>query len=275
MSETVIALNGLSRRFPGMDRPAVAPLTCTIRAGYVTGLVGPDGAGKTTLMRMLAGLLKPDEGRASVIGFDPLKDDSALHAVLGYMPQKFGLYEDLTVMENLTLYADLRSVTGEARKKIFDRLLEFTSLGPFTERLAGKLSGGMKQKLGLACTLVGDPKVLLLDEPGVGVDPISRRELWQMVHELAGDGMLILWSTSYLDEAEQCRDVLLMNEGKLLYQGEPTALTQTMAGRSFLVSSQQENNRRLLQRALKLPQVSDGVIQGKSVRLILKKDARN
>ena len=125
MSETVIALNGLSRRFPGMDRPAVAPLTCTIRAGYVTGLVGPDGAGKTTLMRMLAGLLKPDEGRASVIGFDPLKDDSALHAVLGYMPQKFGLYEDLTVMENLTLYADLRSVTGEARKKIFDRLLEF------------------------------------------------------------------------------------------------------------------------------------------------------
>ncbi|PLP28839.1 multidrug ABC transporter ATP-binding protein, partial [Klebsiella pneumoniae] len=274
MSETVIALNGLSRRFPGMDRPAVAPLTCTIRAGYVTGLVGPDGAGKTTLMRMLAGLLKPDEGRASVIGFDPLKDDSALHAVLGYMPQKFGLYEDLTVMENLTLYADLRSVTGEARKKIFDRLLEFTSLGPFTERLAGKLSGGMKHKLGLACTLVGDPKVLLLDEPGVGVDPISRRELWQMVHELAGDGMLILWSTSYLDEAEQCRDVLLMNEGKLLYQGEPTALTQTMAGRSFLVSSPQENNRRLLQRALKLPQISDGVIQGKSVRLILKKDAR-
>ncbi|WP_316502271.1 ATP-binding cassette domain-containing protein [Klebsiella aerogenes] len=274
MSKDVITFNGLSRRFPGMDRPAVAPLNCTIHSGYVTGLVGPDGAGKTTLMRMLAGLLKPDEGSASVIGFDPLKDDGALHAALGYMPQKFGLYEDLTVMENLNLYADLRSVTGEARKKIFERLLEFTSLGPFTGRLAGKLSGGMKQKLGLACTLMGDPKVLLLDEPGVGVDPISRRELWQMVHELAGDGMLILWSTSYLDEAEQCRDVLLMNEGKLLYQGEPKALTQTMAGRSFLVSSPQENNRRLLQRALKLPQISDGVIQGKSVRLILKKAAR-
>ncbi|MGQ4684372.1 ATP-binding cassette domain-containing protein [Klebsiella aerogenes] len=274
MSKDAITLTGLTRAFPGMDRPAVAPLNCTIHSGYVTGLVGPDGAGKTTLMRMLAGLLKPDEGSASVIGFDPLKDDSALHASLGYMPQKFGLYEDLTVMENLNLYADLRSVTGEARKKIFERLLEFTSLGPFTGRLAGKLSGGMKQKLGLACTLVGDPKVLLLDEPGVGVDPISRRELWQMVHELAGDGMLILWSTSYLDEAEQCRDVLLMNEGKLLYQGEPKALTQTMAGRSFLVSSQQENNRRLLQRALKLPQISDGVIQGKSVRLILKKAAR-
>lgn len=187
------------------------------------------------------------------------------------MPQKFGLYEDLTVMENLNLYADLRSVTGEARKQTFARLLEFTSLGPFTGRLAGKLSGGMKQKLGLACTLVGEPKVLLLDEPGVGVDPISRRELWQMVHELAGEGMLILWSTSYLDEAEQCRDVLLMNEGELLYQGEPKALTQTMVGRSFLMTSPHEGNRKLLQRALKLPQVSDGMIQGKSVRLILKK----
>lgn len=222
-------------------------------------------------MRMLAGLLKADGGSASVLGFDPIQNDSELHAVLGYMPQKFGLYEDLTVMENLNLYADLRSVTGEIREKTFARLLEFTALGPFTGRLAGKLSGGMKQKLGLACTLVGEPKVLLLDEPGVGVDPISRRELWQMVHELAGDGMLILWSTSYLDEAEQCRDVLLMNEGELLYQGEPKALTQTMAGRSFLMSSPQENNRKLLQRALRLPQVSDGMIQGRSVRLILKK----
>ncbi|KNC92916.1 ATP-binding cassette domain-containing protein [Trabulsiella odontotermitis] len=273
MTEAVITLNGLVKRFAGMDKPAVARLDCTLHAGYVTGLVGPDGAGKTTLMRMLAGLLKPDDGSASVIGYDPVKDDRALHAVLGYMPQKFGLYEDLTVMENLNLYADLRSVVGETREKTFARLLEFTSLGPFTERLAGKLSGGMKQKLGLACTLVGEPKVLLLDEPGVGVDPISRRELWQMVHELAGDGMLILWSTSYLDEAEQCRDVLLMNEGEMLWQGEPTALTQTMAGRSFLMHSPQLNNRQLLQRALTLPQVSDGVIQGKSVRLILKKEA--
>ncbi|HAV7855184.1 TPA: ABC transporter ATP-binding protein [Salmonella enterica] len=273
MSEAVITLHGLTKRFAGMDKPAVAPLDCTIHSGYVTGLVGPDGAGKTTLMRMLAGLLKADGGNASVLGFDPIQNDSELHAVLGYMPQKFGLYEDLTVMENLNLYADLRSVTGEIREKTFARLLEFTALGPFTGRLAGKLSGGMKQKLGLACTLVGEPKVLLLDEPGVGVDPISRRELWQMVHELAGDGMLILWSTSYLDEAEQCRDVLLMNEGDLLYQGEPKALTQTMAGRSFLMSSSQENNRKLLQRALRLPQVSDGMIQGRSVRLILKKEA--
>lgn len=272
-SASTIRLLGLMKSFPGLHKPAVASLDCEIHAGEVTGLVGPDGAGKTTLMRMLAGLLKPSEGRAEVIGLDPLRDDSALHAVLGYMPQKFGLYEDLTVMENLTLYADLRSVTGAEREATFRRLLEFTSLGPFTTRLAGKLSGGMKQKLGLACTLVGQPKVLLLDEPGVGVDPISRRELWQMVHELAGEGMLILWSTSYLDEAEQCRDVLLMNEGKLLYHGAPKALTQQMAGRSLLVSHGEENNRRLLQRALKLPQVSDGVIQGRSVRLILAKNA--
>ncbi|KTI34572.1 ATP-binding cassette domain-containing protein [Enterobacter roggenkampii] len=273
MNDAVIQLNSLVKRFKGMDKPAVAPLNCTIRKGYVTGLVGPDGAGKTTLMRMLAGLLKPDEGSARVLGLDPIKDDGPLHAMLGYMPQKFGLYEDLTVMENLNLYADLRSVTGETREKTFARLLEFTSLGPFTDRLAGKLSGGMKQKLGLACTLVGEPKVLLMDEPGVGVDPISRRELWQMVHELAGDGMLILWSTSYLDEAEQCRDVLLMNEGELLYQGEPTTLTQSMAGRSFLLHSPQASNRSLLQRVLRLPQVSDGMIQGRSVRVILKKEA--
>lgn len=273
MSDTAIRLNGLVKRFAGMEKPAVAPLTCTIQSGYVTGLVGPDGAGKTTLMRMLAGLLKPDAGSARVLGLDPIHDDRALHASLGYMPQKFGLYEDLTVMENLTLYADLRSVVGETRQKTFARLLEFTALGPFTNRLAGKLSGGMKQKLGLACTLVGEPKVLLLDEPGVGVDPISRRELWQMVHELAGEGMLILWSTSYLDEAEQCRDVLLLNEGELLYQGQPTTLTQSMAGRSFLLHSPHEPNRRLLRRVLRLPQVSDGMIQGRSVRLILKKEA--
>jgi ABC-2 type transport system ATP-binding protein len=269
----IIRLQGLMKRFPGQEKPAVASLDCEIHQGSVTGLVGPDGAGKTTLMRMLAGLLKPTEGSAQVIGLDPINDDRALHAVMGYMPQKFGLYEDLTVIENLNLYADLRSVVGAEREETFKRLLEFTALGPFTTRLAGKLSGGMKQKLGLACTLVGQPKVLLLDEPGVGVDPISRRELWQMVHELAGDGMLILWSTSYLDEAEQCRDVLLMNEGELLYHGAPKELTQQMAGRSLLLSHGEENNRKLLQRALKLPQVSDGVIQGRSVRLILAKES--
>ncbi|ELZ8933563.1 ATP-binding cassette domain-containing protein [Cronobacter dublinensis] len=268
-----IVLDGLVKRFAGLAKPAVAPLSVTVRAGSVTGLVGPDGAGKTTLMRILAGLMRPDEGRVRVLGLDPITQENALHAVLGYMPQKFGLYEDLTVQENLNLYADLRSVTGPARQETFARLLEFTALGPFTGRLAGKLSGGMKQKLGLACTLVGQPKVLLLDEPGVGVDPISRRELWQMVHALAGDGMLILWSTSYLDEAEQCRDVLLMNEGELLYQGAPQALTEKMAGRSLLLRRSGGDNRALLREVMQLPGVGDAIIQGAAVRVIVKEGA--
>ncbi|EOC0209659.1 ATP-binding cassette domain-containing protein [Cronobacter dublinensis] len=268
-----IVLDGLVKRFAGLAKPAVAPLSVTVQAGSVTGLVGPDGAGKTTLMRILAGLMRPDEGRVRVLGLDPITQGNALHAVLGYMPQKFGLYEDLTVQENLNLYADLRSVTGPARQETFTRLLEFTALGPFTGRLAGKLSGGMKQKLGLACTLVGQPKVLLLDEPGVGVDPISRRELWQMVHALAGDGMLILWSTSYLDEAEQCREVLLLNEGELLYQGAPQALTEKMAGRSLLLRRSGGDNRALLREVMQLPGVGDATIQGAAVRVIVKEGA--
>ncbi|EHM48053.1 ATP-binding cassette domain-containing protein [Hafnia alvei] len=268
-----IVLDGVEKRFAGMAQPAVASLTTRIASGAVMGLVGPDGAGKTTLIRMLAGLLKPSTGKIEVVGLDPIAQDSELHAILGYMPQKFGLYEDLTVIENLTLYADLRGVIGEEQQKTFEKLLKFTDLTRFTERLAGKLSGGMKQKLGLACTLVGEPKVLLLDEPGVGVDPISRRELWRMVHELADEGMLILWSTSYLDEAEQCREVLLMNEGKLLYSGAPQELTQRMAGRTILLRAKGISHRKLLQRAICLPSVSDGVIQGKYLRLILKENA--
>ena len=273
MPDNLIRLDALEKTFPSLANPAVASLTIDIRSGAVTGLVGPDGAGKTTLLRMLAGLLTPSAGTLQVMGLDPVTDDRRLHAILGYMPQKFGLYEDLTVLENLTLYADLRGVTGEERRQTFGRLLEFTDLTRFTGRLAGKLSGGMKQKLGLACTLLGQPKVLLLDEPGVGVDPISRRELWHMVHTLADDGMLILWSTSYLDEAEQCRDILLMNEGRLLYHGAPADLTRRMAGRTLLADTVSGTHRQLLQRALRLPQVSDGVIQGQSVRLILKDHA--
>ncbi|WP_410013885.1 ATP-binding cassette domain-containing protein [Sodalis sp. C49] len=273
MPANQIVLDALEKRFASLAKPAVASLTITLQSGGVTGLVGPDGAGKTTLLRMLAGLLTPSQGTLRVAGLDPVGDDAGLHAILGYMPQKFGLYEDLTVMENLTLYASLRGITGEQRRHTFERLLAFTALAPFTTRLAGKLSGGMKQKLGLACTLIGQPKVLLLDEPGVGVDPISRRELWRMVHELADDGMLILWSTSYLDEAEQCREVLLMNQGELIYSGAPKALTATMAGRTWLAHDAAGTNRQLLRRALRLEQIGDGVIQGKAVRLILKKDA--
>ncbi|MCL2894981.1 ATP-binding cassette domain-containing protein [Brenneria tiliae] len=272
-SAALIDIQALEKRFPGQDKPALASLSEQIRGGAVTGLVGPDGAGKTTLLRMLAGLLTPSGGAVQVAGLDPIKQDRQLHAILGYMPQKFGLYEDLTVMENLNLYADLRGITGTLRRETFARLLSFTDLTRFTGRLAGKLSGGMKQKLGLACTLLGQPKVLLLDEPGVGVDPISRRELWRMVHELADNGMLIVWSTSYLDEAEQCRDVLLLNEGEQLYRGEPRQLTEKMAGRCVLLAAHSGSHRKLLQRALRQPQVSDGVIQGQYVRLILKPDA--
>lgn len=268
-----IHLDGVEKTFLGLDSPAVERLTTEIRGGSVTGLVGPDGAGKTTLMRMLAGLLKPDSGSISLMGLDPIKDSVQVHANLSYMPQKFGLYEDLTVQENLNLYADLRGVIGKERQQTNQQLLTFTNLTHFTDRLAGKLSGGMKQKLGLACTLIGKPKVLLLDEPGVGVDPIARRELWQMVHTLADEGMLILWSTSYLDEAEQCKEVLLLNQGKLLYSGEPQSLTQKMLGRSFLLDVPAANKRALLQDALVLPETTDGVIQGRYLRLILKPNA--
>ncbi|MFN6882893.1 ABC transporter ATP-binding protein, partial [Proteus mirabilis] len=266
-----INLSGVEKRFIGLEKPAVASLTATITGGSVTGLVGPDGAGKTTLIRMLAGLLKPDAGEIKILGMDPQKQSVDVRAILGYMPQKFGLYEDLTVLENLNLYADLKNVIGEERKRVYQQLLSFTDLTRFTSRLAGNLSGGMKQKLGLACTLLGSPKVLLLDEPGVGVDPIARRELWQMVHTLAGDGMLILWSTSYLDEAEQCKNILLLNKGELLYSGVPQTLTAKMAGRSFLLNVEGHQRRKVLQQAIIQPQVTDGVIQGQSVRLILKK----
>lgn len=266
-----IILQNVQKCFVSKNQTTIAldSLSLTIKPNGVIGLVGPDGAGKTTLLRMLAGLLSPTQGSISVIGLNPVTQGPVLRTVLGYMPQKFGLYEDLTVQENLNLFADLRNIKGEDRVAIFTKLLKFTDLSRFTDRFAGKLSGGMKQKLGLACTLLGSPQVLLLDEPGVGVDPISRQELWQMVHQLAKEGMLIIWSTSYLDEAQQCQDVLLLNEGKLLFRGQPDLLTQRVKDRVFLLSSK-EPHRQLLQRALTNQQVSDGVIEGDSVRLILK-----
>lgn len=267
-----IELQGLVKNFPSQPRPALDNLTGILHNGAVIGLVGPDGAGKTTLLRLLAGLLRPDGGEIRVCGLEPLKDSNLLRRLLSYMPQKFGLYEDLTVQENLNLYAELRNVDHSHRQQLFSRLLQFTSLEKFTRRLAGKLSGGMKQKLGLACTLVGQPQILLLDEPGVGVDPISRRDLWSMVDKLASEGMLILWSTSYLDEAEQCRQVWLLNHGKLLYQGAPDTLSQQLAGRCWLVSSG-NNNRQLLQQLIQHPAISDATIQGSSVRLILNRNA--
>lgn len=267
-SPQAITLDGLQRQFDGMDHDAIAPLSLTIESGHVTGLIGPDGAGKTTLLRMLAGLLLPTSGTLDVVGYNPEKQRAKLHERLGYMPQKFGLYTDLSVQENLDLYAQLRNVPPDGWPETRDKLLQFTDLKRFTKRLAGNLSGGMKQKLGLACTLVGQPQVLLLDEPGVGVDPISRRELWKMVHELADDGMLIIWSTSYLDEAEQCEQLILLNEGEKLYQGAPEGLTQTIEGRSVLLQGGEQPRQRLRQ-VLECSEVRDAVLQGHQIRVIL------
>jgi ABC-2 type transport system ATP-binding protein len=272
MTATAVVFDKLLKRF-GASAPAIADLSATICYGQVTGLVGPDGAGKTTLMRLMAGLLLPSGGRIEVCGFDTRTAAAAIHRVVSYMPQRFGLYEDLTVAENLNLYADLRDVVGPARQRGFDRLLDFTGLAPFTGRLAGRLSGGMKQKLGLACALVGAPKLLLLDEPSVGVDPISRRELWRMIYELIAHGIAVIWSTAYLDEAERCAAVLLLSEGRLLYAGAPADLTRTMAKRSYLVRELGNERRRLLTEALRAPEITDGVIQGSAVRLVLAEGA--
>lgn len=265
-----IVIDRLEKRFDSLPEPAVSALSTEIQCGMITGLVGPDGAGKTTLIRMLAGLLTPSAGHLSIAGIDPAHATTAIHRVVGYMPQKFGLYEDLTVLENLTLYADLRDVVGQERHASFQQLLTFTDLARFTKRPAGKLSGGMKQKLGLACALLGQPQILLLDEPSVGVDPISRRELWRMVSTLAHKGMVVVWSTSYLDEAEQCHKVLLMNRGRIAYDGTPQHLAQRMLGRSVQIRGIQGNRRRVLAYALRDERVIDGVIQGHNVRLVLR-----
>ncbi len=272
MSDALVILDAVQKIFPKAEKPALTNLSATLLPGRITGLVGPDGAGKTTLIRLMAGLLTPTSGTIRITGLDPIEDATPLRQIIGYMPQKFGLYEDLTVQENLELHADLRNVIGAERKVTFKRLLNFTDLTQFTTRLAGKLSGGMKQKLGLACALLGKPQLLLLDEPGVGVDPISRRELWKMVHDLIADGMTVVWSTAYLDEAELCQDVLLMNEGQLLFYGKPEDMTNRIRDRSFQIRNPSGSRRQVLERALRHPNVMDGVIQGHHVRLVLRKN---
>jgi len=273
MNDALVILDSVRKIFPHSTKPALENVSAALRPGRVTGLVGPDGAGKTTLIRLIAGLLEPTSGAVSVDNLDPIRDADKLRTVIGYMPQKFGLYEDLSVVENLEFHADLRGLTGEERVATFKRLLEFTDLARFTTRLAGKLSGGMKQKLGLACALLGRPRLLLLDEPSVGVDPISRRELWKMVHELVGQGLTVVWSTAYLDEAELCAEVLLMNDGQLIFSGKPVDLTRRIRNRSLQIRRLTGNRRQLLARALRRPEVMDGVIQGHAVRLVLRQGA--
>ena len=266
-----LRLDAIRHRFRLGKREVLAldGVTAEAAIGRVTGLIGPDGAGKTTLMRLVAGLLRVQSGRITVLGTDVAADPLRVQGQLGYMPQRFGLYEDLSVRENLDLYADLQGVTPSERPERYAELLHMTGLGPFIARMAGRLSGGMKQKLGLACTLVRPPELLLLDEPTVGVDPVSRRELWQIIDHLTrAAGMTVLFSTAYLDEAERCEHVLLLHEGRLLGQGPPADFTATMAGRSFRATA--GFGRRRLQALLAgLPGVIDTVIQGSGVRVVM------
>ncbi|HSH26656.1 MAG TPA: ATP-binding cassette domain-containing protein, partial [Wenzhouxiangella sp.] len=265
-----VVIDGVAKHFGEVE--ALRGFSADIHYGRLTGLVGPDGAGKTTLMRIMTGLLVPNGGRVTLAGFDVVDDNEAIHIASGYMPQRFGLYEDLSVMENMRLYAQLRGMGADQHADLFDSLLDFTRLGPFTERLAGRLSGGMKQKLGLACALMAKPEVLLLDEPSVGVDPVSRQDLWRMVQELTDDGMAVVWSTAYLDEAERCESVLLLNEGKLEFDGPPQELTDRIKARSFRLEQVGDGRRAVLARALDLASVGDGVIQGDAVRVVLRED---
>jgi ABC-2 type transport system ATP-binding protein len=272
--DAAVALSGrdLSKSFvrdKGEPIRALQRVSLQARHASLTALVGPDGAGKTTLLRLIAGLMRADEGTLTVLGFDVSKHPQAIQDRISYMPQRFGLYEDLSVQENLDLYADLHGVSAAERAERYPRLMEMTALANFRDRLAGKLSGGMKQKLGLACTLVRAPQLLLLDEPTVGVDPLSRRELWEIVQQLVtDDGLSVLVSTSYMDEAEHCAHVIVMHEGQALAVGPPEQIRQHAAGRSYLVSAPAEPARKLQARLMDHPEIIDAVPQGGRVRIV-------
>jgi ABC-2 type transport system ATP-binding protein len=263
------------RRDTGEIVQALDGISVTVAEGTLTALVGPDGAGKTTLIRLVAGLMTADGGELTVLSVDASADPAQIQARIGYMPQRFGLYEDLTVQENLDLYADLHGVGDSERRESYPRLMEMTALGPFTDRLAGRLSGGMKQKLGLACTLVRSPEFLLLDEPTVGVDPLSRRELWTIILQLVRDqNLTVLVSTSYLDEADRCEHAIVLHQGKILAQGSPAEVTAAAAGRTFLAEPRSGRTARDLQaRLLGAAGIVDAVPEGGKVRLVLAQSA--
>ncbi len=276
------ALTKIFHRDGGEVVRALDDISLEVQPGTLAALVGPDGAGKTTLLRLAAGLMTVDAGELKVLGIDVSADPQQVQDRIGYMPQKFGLYEDLSVQENLDLYADLHGIDAADRAQRYPRLMEMTALGPFTQRLAGRLSGGMKQKLGLACTLVCAPELLLLDEPTVGVDPLSRRELWEIIFQLVHDEKLtVLLSTSYLDEAERCGHVVVMHHGKVLAQGRPSEVSELAAGRVFLATPPAGCKAREFQaRLLDRPDIVDAVPESGRVRFVrgpteAKMDARD
>ncbi|PTM98971.1 ATP-binding cassette domain-containing protein [Mycoplana dimorpha] len=253
---------------------ALAGVSLQVERGALTALVGPDGAGKTTLLRLASGLVVPDSGSLDVIGIDVTRFPQQVQDKISYMPQRFGLYEDLSVQENLDLYADLHGVPQVERNEVYPRLFGMTQLGRFKERPAGKLSGGMKQKLGLACTLVRSPQLLLLDEPTVGVDPLSRRELWEIVFQLVKDGLSVIVSTSYLDEAERCERAVLMHAGRILAEGRPNEITASAKGCCFLVRAPDGMPARSLQaRLFGLPDIADAVPEAGRVRVVRRSSA--
>ena len=256
---------------------ALSGLDLDVPAGSMTAFVGPDGAGKTTFLRMICGLLAPTSGTLHVLGRDVSHEAQQIQDRISYMPQRFGMYEDLSVQENLDLYADLHGVPLPTRKERFRRLLDMTDLARFTARPAGKLSGGMKQKLALACTLVRSPELLLLDEPSVGVDPLSRRELWSIITRMVEEEHLsVIVSTAYMDEAERCDHVIVIHEGRILSQGSPEALRRLTTGLCHVTDVPRGMKARHLQAWL-LDQpsfVMDAVPEGSHVRLVLRTECR-
>ncbi len=272
--EDSIVIENLSKKFKDSSSDSLSNISLKIEKGKITGLIGPDGAGKTTLLRLIIGLLIPTEGSIKTLNLDTISQKILINQKIGYMSQKNGIYEDLTILENLTLFAHLKGVEENKFTETFDKLLEFTDLAAFRGRLAGKLSGGMKQKLGLACALLGETELLILDEPSVGVDPISRRELVKIVKDLQVEGMTIIWATSYLDEAQNFDECILLDNGNVLYQGKPEVLTKQLEGRVFF-ATKENNNRQFLEKIKQNWEgVVDATIQSNYIRIVFK-DPKN
>ncbi len=270
-ASAAIAARGLTRAFGTLT--AVNGLEFEVAPGELFGLVGPDGAGKTTTLRMLAGVLRPTTGDAFVDGISVARDPEGVKHHIAYMSQRFGLYADLTVRENIDFYADLYEVPATERAARLARLYQFSNLAPFEDRLAGQLSGGMKQKLGLCCALIHQPRILLLDEPTFGVDPISRRDLWLILEEMVSQGVTVFVSTAYMDEAERCDHVALIERGRIMALDTPQALQDSMRGQILTVSTPEA--RRAVEVLRAVPLVRRATLFGDTIHVVVAEDGRS